>query len=343
MRYWFFAICGFCFLSCDKKLASHNYTSVGMQVLYTDSISIRAITVMEGNLAFAANKGTYGMVDFALNNIKTNVQLYDGSAPEFRAVAHTATDFFMLSIANPALLYKTGDYGNMELVYQEEDPQVFYDAMHFMNDTDGIAVGDSMNGCLSVILTRDGGATWRKLPCTALPDGVEGEGAFAASNSNIVSVGNIVWMATSKGRVLRSEDKGETWTAVQTPIAHEKNTQGIYAMDFYDAQLGILIGGDYTQPEGKTANKAITVDGGKSWQLIADGMDPGYKSCIQFVPNSGGKDVVAVGFTGISYSNDGGESWKTLSDESFYTLRFLNDSVAYAAGKNRFAKLIFRD
>ncbi|MBT7239598.1 MAG: oxidoreductase, partial [Flavobacteriaceae bacterium] len=50
---------------------------------------------------------------------------------------------------------------------------------------------------------------------------------------------------------------------------------------------------------------------------------------------------VAIGFTGISYSNDGGLHWETLSDASFYTLRFANSTTAYAAGKGAMAKLVF--
>jgi hypothetical protein len=52
--------------------------------------------------------------------------------------------------------------------------------------------------------------------------------------------------------------------------------------------------------------------------------------------------LVALGFTGISYSSDGGGSWKQLSEEPFFTLRFLNDSTAYAAGSNKIAKLVFK-
>ena len=63
---------------------------------------------------------------------------------------------------------------------------------------------------------------------------------------------------------------------------------------------------------------------------------------MQFVPNNDGNELVAIGFEGIDYSNDSGSNWKHLSDEGFYTIRFLNDSIAYAAGKGRVAKLNFK-
>lgn len=75
---------------------------------------------------------------------------------------------------------------------------------------------------------------------------------------------------------------------------------------------------------------------------MADGALPNYRSCIQFVPGTEGKEIVALGFTGIAYSPNQGESWTQLSDESFFALRFQNDSVAYAAGRNRIAKLTFK-
>lgn len=328
-------------VSCSDTERKKPFTSVSIENLYQDSLSIRAIEIMGNSLAFAGSNGAFGTVDLSNGKVRANVEKYHTTIPEFRAVAHTSTDFFMLSVANPALLYKTGDNGRMELVYMEEDENVFYDAMTFWNDKEGIAVGDTMNGCLSIIITRDGGNNWEKLSCSDLPEGIEGEGAFAASNTNIEVIGDATWIATTK-RVLYSRDSGRSWESYQTPIKTTEPTTGIYSIDFYDENLGVAIGGDYTKPENNIGNKAITEDGGKTWSLIAEGKDPGYKSCVQFVPNSGGKEIVALGFTGISYSSDRGNSWKKLSDEPFYTLRFKNDSVAYAAGKNRISKLTFR-
>ncbi len=342
MRYIPFLVVGLLLFSCSEKRERVAFTSVEITDLYEDSLSIRAIELMGNSLAFAANKGVFGTVDLSSGTLRTGVEKHHAGVPEFRAVAHTSTDFFMLSVANPALLYKTGDNGKMQLVYKEEGEGVFYDAMTFWNDREGIAIGDSTNGCLSIIISRDGGRSWNKIPCSQLPEGMQGEGAFAASNTNIKTVGDHAWIATTTSRVYHSPDRGKSWEAVDTPMVKDKDTEGIYSIDFYDENLGIAIGGDYTDPDANVANKAITRDGGKTWQLLADGEGPSYKSCVQFVPNSGGYGVVALGFTGISYSNDRGNTWNDLSDEAFYTIRFLNDSTAFAAGKGRISKMIFR-
>ena len=328
--------------SCAEEPKKQPFQSVTVTPVFEDSVSIRAITFLDGRtLAFAGSNGVYGTVDVNSNKVRTNIQSYDSITPSFRAVGGTSEDFFMLSIESPALLYKTGDTGKMELVYTEEGEGVFYDSLAFWNDTEGIAVGDTVNGCLSIIITRDGGNSWVKIPCSDLPKGIEGEGAFAASNSNIAVKGNKVWIGTTEGRIYYSEDKGATWEIQETPIISDEPTQGIYSIDFYDENVGFAIGGDYTEPSSSVKNKIKTTDGGKTWQLMADGQEPGYKSCVQFVPNSNGEALVAAGFTGISYSSDGGATWKALSEEPFFTLRFLNDSTAYAAGSGRIVKLEF--
>jgi photosystem II stability/assembly factor-like uncharacterized protein len=327
-------------IGCKGKNEVKPFTTVYVEPIIEDSLSFRAIEIMDNSLAFAANKGTFGNIDLSSKKVRTNRLKQDSIWPEFRAVAHTKTDFFMLSVSSPALLYKTGDNG-MELVYREEGQDVFYDAMTFWNDNEGIAMGDAVDGCVSIIITRDGGHSWKKVPCSELPEGSETEGAFAASNTNIKTIGDKAWICTTSSTIYFTADKGKTWELFMTPIVNEKPTQGIYSIDFYDDNLGIAMGGDYSEPKANKANKAITLDGGRSWNLIADGQEPDYKSCVQFVPNSLGKGIVAVGFTGISYSSDMGESWTKLSDESFYTLRFENDGIAYAAGKNRIAKLTF--
>ena len=131
-----------------------------------------------------------------------------------------------------------------------------------------------------------------------------------------------------------------TWNVYETPIIQGTNSQGIYSVDFADENNGIVIGGDYSKPNENFKNKAITSDGGKSWTLVADGERPNYKSCVQYVPNTNGKEVFAVGKTGVSYSNNGGISWKEISNEAYYTIQFVNNNTAWLSGNNKIGKLI---
>ncbi len=328
----------------DQKPVKTPFSSVEIETIYEDSTSIRTLEILDdGSLAFAGSGGKYGLYDPKTKLWNTNVIKGDSVNPEFRATAHTSSDFLMLSVANPALLYKTGDNGQMKLVYAEENEKVFYDSMKFWNDQEGIAMGDPTADCLSIIITRDGGNTWKKISCSGLPKAKKGEAAFAASNTNIAIMGDKAWIITGgmASRVLYTSDKGKNWEVFDTPLLQGSATQGGYSIDFYNENIGFIIGGDYTKPEENESNKAITLDGGKSWSLVAQGQSPGYNSCIQFVPNDGGRALVATGFKGIHYSSDEGKHWSTLSDEGFYALRFLNDSTAYASGNGRIAKLKF--
>lgn len=342
----FYALSFLFIIGCNsekKKKAPAYFTGVEVETILEDSISVRAIELMGTNLAFATNNGKYGMYNPTTKVWKTNTQKFDSITPEFRAVASTNSDFFMLSVGNPALLYKTGDSGSMELVYKEDNEKVFYDAMAFWNDSEGIAMGDPTDSCLSIIVTRDGGKTWDKIACESLPASAAGEAAFAASNSNIAIQGDKTWILSGgmKSRVFFSADKGRTWEVFDTPIIQGEATAGGYSLHFYDENNGFIIGGDYTKPQENKSNKAVTKDGGKTWKLVAIGEEPGYKSSVRYVPGKNAEELIAIGFTGISYSKDGGNTWVQLSKEGFFTIRFLNDSTAYAAGTNRIAKLKF--
>ncbi|WP_308993044.1 oxidoreductase [Mariniflexile litorale] len=335
--------------SCAKKepIKPRNFVNVEIETLLQDSLlSIRAIEILnDGSLAFAANNGAFGLYNPLKNSWVTSKQELDSFNLEFRAVAHTATDFFMLSIESPTLLYKTSDTGSMKLVYYENHTKAFYNAINFWNNQEGIAIGDPIDGCMSIIITRDGGESWKKLSCDVLPKTNEGEAAFAASNTNIAIVGNHTWVATGgkTSRVLYSADKGKTWNAFETPIVQGLETTGLYSIDFYDELNGFAIGGDYTKPDNNAANKIRTTNGGKTWELVGQNQNPGYTSCVQYIPNREGKELVAMGFIGIDYSADSGNTWKHLSDEGFYTIRFLNDSTAYAAGAGRISILTFKE
>ncbi|WP_179352518.1 WD40/YVTN/BNR-like repeat-containing protein [Winogradskyella vidalii] len=329
----------------EKSIQPRNFSKIEIETLLQDSLlNVRAIEINEGRVVVATSNGAiYQNVGFKSEfDIGRYWEITEDSlmTNNFRALAFQGDYTYTLSIGNPAKLFQDGS-----LKYYENHPKVFYDSMDFWNDEEGIAIGDPTDDCMSIIITRDRGETWTKLTCDDLPKTKDGEAAFAASDTNIAIVGNHTWVATGgkTSRVLYSPDKGHTWKIFNTPIVQGKETTGIYSIDFYDEKNGFAIGGDYTKPNDTLNNKIRTNDGGKTWQVVANGKGPGYRSCVQYVPNSNGKELVAIGFKGIDYSNDAGDSWRHLNDEGFYTIRFLNDSVAYAAGKGSVSKLTFRE
>ena len=346
MKYVTLFVFCYLFFSCkaEKKQTSSIFTSVVIEPVLQDSLlSIRAIDILDDkSLAFAANNNSYGLMNPITKEWKISKKKLDSLELNFRAVAHTKKDFLMLSVGTPAFMFKTTNNG-MKVCYKEIHSKVFYDSMLFWNDLEGIAVGDPTGDCMSIIITRDGGDSWNKLSCDVLPETANGEAAFAASNSNISIVGNDTWIATGgqQSRIFHSPDKGISWNAYETPILKGAETTGIYSIDFYNDSLGFAIGGDYTKPDDMSANKMYTSDGGKTWKLIGVNKEPGYRSCVQYVPYGEGQELVAVGFKGVDYSKDGGRNWTHLSDQSFYTLRFLNNNVAYAAGRGIVAMLTF--
>jgi len=333
-------------ISCSKN-ASKGFTSVSIERVFTDSLSIRAIEPMDVNKVwFAANNGKVGLIDYKTPKLATIK--YEDSFLHFRAISSTHNAVFVLSIENPGVLYKIGFKDNnatsIEDVYTEKGEHVFYDAIKFWDDKEGIAMGDPIGGCLSILVTRDAGNNWNKLPCDMLPEIVKGEAAFAASNSNISVYKNHVWIVTGgkKARVFYSPDRGVTWKVFETPIIQGKSMTGIYSVDFIDDKTGIIFGGNWEDQDFNEGNKAITHDGGKTWSLLSNGEGPGYRSSAKFIPGTEGNDIVAVGSPGISYSNDGGDSWIELSNEGFYAIEFVNDTLAFASGRNKISRLIFK-
>jgi len=307
--------------------------------------SIRAIEVIDTNtMWFGGSKGQYGYTeDGGTTWVIDSIQNSKNPNLEFRGIVKTTNAVFLFAIGSPALLFKTTDHGNSwSVVYEENHSDAFYDAIAFWDDLNGIAMGDPTDGCLSIILTEDGGNNWTKIPCTQLPPSAEKEAAFAASNSNIALAENNAWIVSGggKARVFHSPDRGETWEVFDTPIIQGGKMTGIFTTHFYDEKRGIIFGGDWENQDQNTQNKASTNDGGKTWNLIADGQQPGYQSSVQYVPHSKGQAIFTAGIPGVSYSADGGDHWITLCDSSFYTIGICNTGRnAWLAGNNKIGKM----
>ena len=239
---------------------------------------------------------------------------------------------FVLSIGTgeASRIYKTSDAGTTwTLQFRNTDPKAFFDAMAFRDERIGFAFSDSVDNRFLILRTTDGGANWNRIAADGLPAALAGEGAYAASGTNIALSGDHVWIATTASRVLHSPDGGRSWTVAQTPLPTSESA-GIFSIAFRDASNGIVVGGDYRR-EPEPTDAAITSDGGRTWTAVK-GLS-GFRSAVAYVPGAP-QTAIAVGPSGGDISTDGGKTWRVLPGPGFDTLSFAPRlPIVWAAGQ----------
>lgn len=194
-------------------------------------------------------------------------------------------------------IYKTIDGGaSWQPPFVNTDPKAFLDAMAFWSPERGVAISDAVDGGHVILQTRDGGRAWARVPSSGLPPALPGEGAFAASGTNVATWGrDHVWIATNApgadpvagtSRVLRSSDGGRTWAVSTTPLPAGPSA-GIFSIAFRDARHGVIVGGDYKKEGEAVDNAAVTTDGGATWTLVrrAQGLS-GFRSVVAWLPRA---------------------------------------------------------
>ena len=311
------------------------------------TVRLRGVSAVSERVAWASGAGSTVLrtIDGGATWQKLTVT---SDALDFRDIdAVDAQTAYVLAIGNgPASrIYKTTDAGKTwTMQFRNEDQKAFLDAMSFWDATNGIVFGDSVDGQLYIMTTKDGGRVWSRVPTAHLLPALEGEGAFAASGTNIAVFGKShAWIGTgaaATARVLRTSDGGRTWQAANTPLSAGPSS-GIFSIAFRDAKHGVIAGGDYRKEQEAVDNLAVTNDGGATWKLVK-GLS-GFRSVVAYVP--GTKTLLAIGPAGGDYSTDDGQTWKPIDGPGFDTFSFVpGKSSGWGTGdKGAIGKLEFRD
>jgi photosystem II stability/assembly factor-like uncharacterized protein len=243
--------------------------------------ALRGVSAVSQQIVWAS--GTHGTYVRTTDGGRTWIpaQVPNATTLDFRGVVAFSADEAFLMSAGPgdqSRIYHTADAGqHWQLQFTSGNPKAFFDSIAFWDPTHGIVLGDPIpdgSGKLKFeLLITDDGQTWTPIPPAQLPPALEGEGAFAASNSCLailpVPGDSNIWFATG-GKVARafySPDRGHTWQVFDTPITHGPESAGIFSIAFRDHIHGVIAGGDYKRPDQDGPNLAFTSDGGKSWTL----------------------------------------------------------------------------
>jgi len=216
----------------------------------------------------------------------------------------------------------------------------FLDCMDFWDDQHGIAYGDAIDQYPYILLTDDGGATWRRAPTADMPKAGKGEGGFAASGTCVqTAAGGIAWIATGAGgnaRILKTEDYGKTWRAFETPVI-KGDFAGLTSISYVSEEDLFITGGDLAKQDAYTDNCAFTEDGGKSWTLTRKPKTPGafYGSA------RAGVFTFACGPKGLDYTTNRGKKWERLDTANYWVVDVHPAGVGWASGKDGVKKIGF--
>lgn len=231
-------------------------------------------------------------------------------------------------------IYWTDDAGaNWTLGFLMEDERGFLDCMDFWDDLHGVAYGDSFDGVPYILRTVDGGHTWERPDAKELPGASQGEGGFASSGTCVRTSGERTgWIGTGAGgaaRVLRTDDRGATWRAYQTPMV-TGDVAGVFTVTFRNRDVGLVLGGDLDREAEPTENVFRTTDGGESWEPGGAMVLSGPVYGASFVP--GTRMAVAVGPKGADFSPSDGARWISISTEDYWAVDFAEDGTGWMAG-----------
>lgn len=228
---------------------------------------------------------------------------------------------------SPARLFETRDGGaSFTLLYEDPSDAAFFDSLAFWDDLHGIAFSDPVDGVFHILLTDDGGQSWTA--ATDLPEPLEGEAGFAASDTSLaLGEDGRVWIGTggaARARILLSVDYGASWRVVNTPLANGQSGAGIFSVAASGNTLAAT-GGDYTRPDETGGVAAYSLDGGHVW-FEPETPPSGYRSGVTAIPGLGGH-FLAVGPNGADLSRDGGRAWSPISEAGY-------NAVAFATGSS---------
>ena len=212
----------------------------------------------------------------------------------------------------------------------------FVNSFNFFNNFQGLMLGDPKSGSWGVGYTNDAGETWQLV--SGLPAPLLNETGLVGS---VAQAGEKVWFGTTAGRVFRTDDKGETWSAslIQTGGY-------ITSLSFSDS-IGVCI---YAESSTATATRylAISKDGGTTWTSRVYNFTLNNQFPLEAHAVQGTNSIVVQLFDGKVIASDSeGKGWFPVltHERDSYTLATTNQKDSkvsiFTAGPTEINRLDF--
>ncbi len=194
----------------------------------------------------------------------------------------------------------------------------FCNIVYFWDTNTGFVQGDPVNGEFEMYQTIDGGATWTPISGADIDDPLPGEYGIEHGIA-FTPNGSSVWFKTNKGRLYRSTNLGQTWTAFPAFVTDFDSATDKFSVTFKDDNEGWIV-----RSNGELYH---STDGGAIWtQMIPTydwvGTDPTnpnpfFSGDISFIPGTNNTLVITESNTnlpvyGAAISYDGGQNWSKM-------------------------------
>lgn len=303
------------------------------------SARLQAVSAVNDRVAWASGvEGTYARTADGGATWTTGV-VPGADSLQFRDVHAVDRNTAYLMSAGPGELsriYKTTDAGETwTLQFTNEEPSGFFDCFDFWDPVSGVAFSDAVAGHFFIITTKDG-ETWQRVPPEMVPLAQPGEGSFAASGTCVTVGGDsTAWIGTGAAhyaRVLKTTNRGRTWSAFAGPLGQGTPTSGVASIAFRDSLNGVAAGGEIGAPEEHNDNVAVTMDGGETWKVAGRTTFPGAVYGIAWVTDAPIPTLVAVGPAGADYSVDEGKTWVPLDSLDYWGIGFAGPRAGWITG-----------
>ncbi|TGE24758.1 T9SS type A sorting domain-containing protein [Hymenobacter aquaticus] len=215
----------------------------------------------------------------------------------------------------------------------------FANWVYFFDANNGVTLGDPTNGSFEIYTTSNAGATWTRVPAANLPAPLDG-GEYGLVGS-YTAIGNTIWAGTTHlaggdpnaplpARILKSTDRGLTWTA--SPVIPALSGY-ISKVAMTDANNGIAVNG---------LTIVATTNGGSTWTPVTytgnyNRFDvtnvPGTNILVSVGPSVAGTVTSATQY-GSSYSTNNGATWIDI-DRGVYrsSVDFSSRTAGYAGAQ----------
>jgi photosystem II stability/assembly factor-like uncharacterized protein len=300
-----------------------------IQISHTTA-NLRGVSAVSRQVAWAS--GTHGTYLRTIDGGRTwtPAQVPDASALDFRAVvAFSADEAFLMSSGpgDQSRIYHTADAGkNWKLQFTNSNPKGFFDSMSFWDSKHGIVLGDPIpddTGKLKFeLLQTEDGESWHAIPPAQLPEAIEGEGAFAASNSCLAVIQNSSPDSAPKAGSDPARKSGASAPPESSEIARASAPAGP------DPNIWLATG-------GKVARVFHSPDRGQTWEVedtpILHGSDStgifsiAFRDSMHGAISGGDYKHPKQDGPDLAFTEDAGKTWKlsTLNPQAYFS------SIAY--------------